>query len=142
MLGMRSGSIALVTLLTGTLLLAACQTVRTFADLTPNTAAEAEECLIDFSKKIKGHTLADGPLPADLDAARFFRLLEPDYPDKTCLRAVQTYPIKVIPQDDSYILFLCDAEKRWALYEDWGKTTDRVDHPYVRDRKEVSCPVR
>jgi hypothetical protein len=127
--------------LIGTVLLAGCQSVRTFADLPPTTGSGAEECLIDFSKKIKGHTLVDGPLPADLDAAKFFRLLEPDYPDKTCLEKVQVYPIKVISQDDSYVLFLCDPERRWVLYEDWGKTTDRVDRPYVRERTEVSCPL-
>ncbi len=142
MLGMKNCAAAAAFVLTGAVLLASCCAVRTFADLSPTAGAEAEECLIDFSKKIKGHTLADGPLPADLDAAKFFRMLDADYPDKTCFKTVQKYPIKVVAQDDSYVLFLCDPTRRWVLYEDSGKTIDRVDHPYARERKEVACAAR
>ena len=142
MLDLTTRRATLVPFLIASLILASCQTVRTFADLSPTTGAEAEECLIDFSKKIKGHTLSDGPLPAALDAARFFRLLEPDYSAKTCLRTVQAYPVEVGPRDDSYALYLCDKQHRWVLYEDLGATLDRVDRPYVRERIEVTCPLR
>ncbi len=142
MLGLSLRRGPLVLLLIGSLLLASCRTVPTFADLPATTGAETEECLIDFSKKIQGHTLADGPLPANLDAAGFFRLLDADYPDKTCLQSVQAYPVKVVEQEGSYRLFLCDTERRWVLYEDWGGTLDRVDHPYIRERKEVACPLK
>ncbi len=142
MLGLIPHWKPLAPLFTASVLLASCQTVHTFADLPPTAGAETEECLIDFSKKIRGHTLTDGPLPAVLDAARFFRLLDPDYPDKTCLRAVQAYPVKVIAIEDSYVLFLCDPGRRWVLYEDRGATIDRVDHPYIRERKEVACPLQ
>ncbi len=142
MLGLNRRRGPLVLLLIGSLLLASCHAARSFADLPPTAGAETEECLIDFSKKIQGHTLADGPLPANLDAARFFRLLDADYSDKTCLRTVQAYPVMVVPQDGSYRLFLCDPQRRWVLYEDWGGTIDRVDHPYIRERKEVACPLK
>ena len=38
--------------------------------------AELEEYLIDFSKKIEGHRVSTGPLPSDLDAEKFFSILE------------------------------------------------------------------
>ncbi len=142
MLGMSRPWGPCVTLLTASIFLASCQTVHTFADLSSTTGAETEECLIDFSKKIACHTLSDGPLPADLDAAQFFRMLDPDYPDKTCLRTVQAYPVKVVRKDDSYLLFLCDKESRWVLYEDWGVTIDQVDRPYIRERREVACQLK
>lgn len=133
MLGLRKPRGPFVILLTGSLFLVSCQTVYTFANLPSTTGAETEECLIDVSKKLMGHTLSDGPLLTDLDAARFFRTLDPDYPDKTCFWTVQAYPVKGVQKDDSYVLFPCDKQRRWVLYEDWGTTVDRVDHPYVRE---------
>lgn len=131
-----------VVLAAGSLLLAACPRGGTFADLPATMGAETEECLVDFAKKIEGHRLAEGPLPAGLDASQFFRLLAPDYPDQTCLRRVQAFPVQVEPRGESYRLVLCDPTRRWALYEDWGETLDRVDHPYVRQRVEVACPLK
>jgi hypothetical protein len=121
-------------------LLAACQSVRLFADLPKTEGAETEECLIDFSQKMQGHLLSAGPLPATLDAEQFFRILDPYYTDKACLRTVQAYPVQVVPKGESYALSLCDTGRHWVLYEDWGDTMDRVDRPYVREQLAVPCP--
>ncbi len=106
-----------------------------------NTAevAELEEYLIDFSKKIEGHQLLKGPLPPDLDAQKFFEILGPYYPDPKFINEAKKYPVRVLSQDQSYVLTLCDRESRLILYKDLGKTIDYVDYPYWRQKKKVAC---
>lgn len=101
--------------------------------------AELEEYLIDFSKKIEGHKLLTGPLPPDLNAEKFFSILELYYPDKEILQKVKKYPVKVSLESDSYILILCDKKSKLILYKDLGRTTTFVDYPYWREGKKVPC---
>jgi hypothetical protein len=114
-----------------------CSTLLSLAD--KSQIAELDDCLVDFSQKIKGHTLLQGPLPQDLDAEKFFSILEPYYQDKGCLIKVKVYPVRVYIQDDSYGLILCDKDSKFTFYKDLGKTTDFVDFPYYRQQKEVPC---
>ena len=114
-----------------------CSTSLSLAD--KSQIAELDDCLVDFSQKIKGHTLLQGPLPQDLDAEIFFSILEPYYQDKGCLIKVRVYPVRVYIQDDSYGLILCDKDSKFTFYKDLGKTTDFVDFPYYRQQKEMPC---
>ncbi len=110
-----------------------------FDNLNTTEVAELEEYLIDFSKKIEGHQLLKGPLPPDLDAQKFFDILGPYYPDAKLIDQVRKYPVRVVAQDQTYVLTLCDRESRLILYKDFGKTLDYVDYPYWRQKKKVAC---
>jgi hypothetical protein len=101
--------------------------------------AELEEYLIDFSKKIEGHRLLTGPLPSDLNAEKFFSILEKYYPDREMIQKVKKYPVRVSLENHSYVLILCDKESKLILYKDLGKTITLVDYPYWREGKRVSC---
>lgn len=101
--------------------------------------AGLEEYLIDFSKKIEGHKLLNGPLPADLNAEKFFAILDPYYPDKSIIAKVREYPVKVSPHGESYVLTLCDKKSRFMLYKDLGETITLVDFPYWREKKKEKC---
>jgi hypothetical protein len=118
---------------------ASCTHLRSFADLPRTEGVEIEECLIDFSQKMAA-------LPPDrlsgLNRDKFFAILAPDYPsDKTCLTRVAAYPVFVRPEGGSYIITVCEKQRQWALFEDDGATLDRVDRAFVREGKEVHCPV-
>ena len=102
-------------------------------------AAELEEYLIDFSKKMEGHRLLTGSLPSDLNTEIFFSILEKYYPDKEIILKVKKYPVKVFIEGDSYKLALCDQQSRLMLYRDLGETITFVDYPYWREGKEVPC---
>jgi len=107
--------------------------------IDPKKVSEIEEYLIDFSKKIEGHRLQTGSLPPDLDAEKFFSILESYYPDKKIINIVQKYPVRVFREGESYVLILCDKESKMALYKDLGSTIIYVDFPYYREGKKVSC---
>ncbi len=101
--------------------------------------AELEEYLIDFSKKIEGHRLVTGALPSDLNAERFFSILEQYYPDKKIIQRVKRYPVRVLVEGDTYVLILCDPKLKLLLYKDLGSTITIVDFPYWREGK-IPCP--
>ncbi len=101
--------------------------------------ANLDDCLVDFSQKIKGHQLRQGALPPDLNTEKFFSILETYYQDRECLENVIAYPVRVTIEDDSYVLILCDKESKFVHYKDLGKTTDFVDFPYYRQQKLVPC---
>lgn len=101
--------------------------------------SELEEYLIDFSKKIEGHRLQTGSLPLDLDAKKFFSILESYYPDKKIIKIVRKYPVQVSREGESYVLILCDKGSKMALYKDIGSTITHVDFPYYREGKKVPC---
>lgn len=101
--------------------------------------ADLDDCLVDFSQKIKGHQLQQGALPPDLDAKMFFSILDSYYQDKECLKNVMAYPVRVRAEADSYILTLCDKDSEFACYKDLGNTTHFVDFPYYRQQELVPC---
>lgn len=101
--------------------------------------AELEEFLIDFSKKMEGHRLIIGSLPPDLNAEKFFSILESYYPDSEIIKKARRYPIRVYPESESYVLILCDKDSEYILYKDFGWTITVIDFPYWRDRKRVPC---
>ncbi len=108
-------------------------------EIDPKEISELEEYLIDFSKKIEGHRLQSGSLPPDLDAKRFFSILENYYPDKKIINIVKKYPVRVSREGESYVLILCDKGSKMALYKDLGSTITQVDFPYYREGKKVPC---
>jgi hypothetical protein len=107
--------------------------------VTDSEVVYLEDYLVDFSQKIQGHILLTGPLPPDLDASRFFAILDPYYPNKEPIEKVKSYPVRVLPQDENYVLILCDKESRFIAYKDLGKTIDFVDYRYWHEQKQVPC---
>lgn len=107
--------------------------------VTDTEVAYLEDYLVDFSQKIQGYTLLNGLLPPDLDAPKFFVILEPYYPNKEPIEKIKLYPVRVLPQDESYMLILCDKESRFIVYKDLGKTIDFVDYRYWHENKQVPC---
>ena len=120
-------------------LLAACPWFQPSQGFDRQEVAELEEYLIDFSKKIEGHRLITGALPSDLNAEKFFSILEQYYPDKEIIRKVKKYPVRVYPEGNSYVLILCDQESKFILYKDLGRTITFIDYPYWREEKKVPC---
>jgi hypothetical protein len=149
-----------------------CPGFQSSGGFTHKEVAELEEYLIDFSKKIEGHRLLTGSLPSDLNAEKFFSILEKYYPDKEIIQkvnpvrnssralnpaeiilksnpaveqrgiisnGVNKYPVRVFPENHSYVLILCDKESKFILYKDLSKTITLVDYPYWRDGKRVPC---
>jgi len=108
-------------------------------EINPKEVSELEEYLIDFSKKIEGHRLLAGFLPPDLDAEKFFSILEQYYPDKKIIEIVKKYPVRVFREGESYVLILCDKGSKMALYKDLGSTITFVDFPYYRRGEKVPC---
>jgi hypothetical protein len=108
-------------------------------DIDPKEVSELEEYLIDFSKKIEGYRLQTGSLPPDLDAKKFFSILEQYYPDKKIIKIVKKYPVRVSREGESYILILCDKGSRIALYKDLGSTITHVDFLYYREGQRPPC---
>lgn len=108
-------------------------------EIDPQEVSELEEYLIDFSKKMEGHRLQTGSLPPDLDAKKFFSILENYYPDKKIIKIVKKYPVRVFREGESYVLILCDKASKMALYKDLGSTITYVDFPYYREGKKVPC---
>lgn len=108
-------------------------------ELDPKEVSELEEYLIDFSKKIEGYRLQTGSLPPDLDAKKFFSILEKCYPDNKIIKIVKKYPVRVSLEGESYILILCDKGSKMALYKDLGSTITHVDFPYYREGQKVPC---
>lgn len=101
--------------------------------------AEVEEYLIDFSKKIEGRRILGEQLPPDLDAEKFFAILAQDYQDGKFIDRVREYPVRVLPDGESYILILCDRDRKWILFKDLGRTIDKVDYPYGRQGIRIPC---
>ena len=120
-------------------ILASCSWFQSSQGFDPQSVAGLEEYLIDFSKKIEGHRLLTGPLPLDLNADKFFSILEQYYPDKEIIRKVKKYSVRVYPEGNSYVLILCDLESKFILYKDLGRTITFVDYPYWREEKKVAC---
>ena len=116
-----------------------CSGPQSSQDIDPKEVSELEEYLIDFSKKIEGYRLQTGSLPPDLDAKKFFSILEQYYPDKKIIKIVKKYPVQVSREGESYILILCDKGSRMALYKDLGSTITRVDFPYYREGQRPPC---
>jgi hypothetical protein len=108
-------------------------------EIDPREVSELEEYLIDFSKKIEGYRLQTGSLPPDLDAKKFFSILENYYPDKKIINLVKKYPVRVSREGESYVLILCDKGSKMALYKDLGSTITHVDFPYYREGRKVPC---
>lgn len=119
--------------------LACCPLFQSSQGLDVKEVAELEEYLVDFSKKIEGHRLLTGSLPSDLNAEKFFSILERYYPDREIIQKVKKYPVKVFPEGHSYVLILCDQQSKLILYKDLGRTITFVDYPYWREGKRVSC---
>ena len=107
--------------------------------IDPKEVSELEEYLIDFSKKMEGHRLQTGSLPPDLDAKKFFSILESYYPDKKIIKIVKKYPARVFREGESCVLILCDKASKMAPYKDLGSTITYVDFPYYREGKKVPC---
>ena len=101
--------------------------------------AYLEDYLVDFSQKVQGHILLNGPLPPDLDTPKFFAILDPYYQNKEPMEKVKSYPVRVFTQEESYVLILCDKESRFIVYKDLGKTIDFVDYRYWHEQKQVPC---
>ncbi|MCJ7784730.1 MAG: hypothetical protein MUP41_12425 [Desulfobacterales bacterium] len=120
-------------------ILASCLWFQSSQGFDQQAVAELEEYLIDFSKKIEGHRLSTGPIPSDLNAKKFISILEQYYPDKEIIRKVSKYPVRVYPEDNSYVLILCDQESKFILYKDLGRTITFIDYPYWREGKKVPC---
>jgi hypothetical protein len=116
-----------------------CSRPQSSQGLDPKEVAELEEYLIDFSKKIEGHRLLTGTLPSDLNAEKFFSILEQYYPDKEIIKKVKEYPVRVFREGESYVLILCDKGSKMALYKDLGSTITFVDFPYYRRGEKVPC---
>lgn len=116
-----------------------CSGPQSSQDIDPKEVSELEEYLIDFSKKIEGYRLQTGSLPPDLDAKKFFSILEQYYPDKKIIKIVKKYPVQVSREGESYILILCDKGSRMALYKDLGSTITHVDFPYYREGQRPPC---
>jgi len=95
---------------------------------------ELEKYLIEFSIHLEGKDL-----PADLDAEKFFALLETVYPHPDIIEKVKQYPVQVRRKGKSYVLNLCDKKSEWKLYEDLGETTRVVDHIYDPEERRVRC---
>jgi len=108
-------------------------------EIDPREVSELEEYLIDFSKKIEGYRLQTGSLPPDLDAKKFFSILDNYYPDKKIINLVKKYPVRVFREGESYVLILCDKGSKMALYKDLGSTITFVDFPYYREGRKVPC---
>ena len=108
-------------------------------EIDSKEVSEIEEYLIDFSKKIEGYRLQTGSLPPDLDANKFFSILEIYYPDKKIIDVVKKYPVRVFRKGESYVLILCDKGSESALYKDLGSTITYIDFPYYREGKKVPC---
>ncbi len=119
--------------------LVSCSWSPSSQEIDPKEVSELEEYLIDFSKKIEGHRLQTGSLPSDLDAKKFFSILENYYPDKKIIKIIRKYPVQVSREGESYVLILCDKGSRMALYKDIGSTITHVDFPYYREGKKVPC---
>jgi hypothetical protein len=98
-----------------------------------------EEYLIDFSKKVEGYRLQKGSLPPNLDAEKFFSILEEQKTDREMIRKVREYPVRVAVQGESYVLILCDKKSEFMLYKDLGETITFIDHPYWRTGEKVRC---
>jgi hypothetical protein len=116
-----------------------CSKFQSSQEIDPKEVSELEEYLIDFSKKIEGHRLLAGFLPPDLDADKFFSILEKYYPDKKIIEIVKKYPVRVFREGESYVLTLCDTGSKMALYKDLGSTITFVDFPYYRRGEKVPC---
>jgi hypothetical protein len=108
-------------------------------EIDPKEVSELEEYLIDFSKKIESYRLQTGSLPPDLDAKKFFSILENYYPDKKIIKIVKKYLVQVSREGESYVLILCDKGSKMALYKDLGSTITHVDFPYYREGQKVPC---
>ena len=102
--------------------------------VNPEQADILEDYLIDFSKALQGK-----PLPRDLDAEKFFAVLEKHYTNQEAINEVKQYHVEVKNDADSYDILICDRQHKWRLYRDLGKTTDHVEYPYWPERKEVEC---
>jgi hypothetical protein len=112
---------------------------RSSKEIDPKEVSELGGYLIDFSKKIEGYWRQTGSLPPDLDAKKFFSILEDHYPDKKIIKIVKKYPAWVSREGDSYVLILCDRKARMSLYKDLGSTTNFVDFPYYREGQKIYC---
>jgi len=95
---------------------------------------ELEKYLIEFSIYLKGKGL-----PVDLDAQKFFSLLEAGYPYRDHIEKVKKYPVHVRRKGESYVLTLCDKQSEWMLYKDLGETTHMVDNIYDPEERTVRC---
>ena len=103
--------------------------------VNPEAADILEDYLIDFSKALKGKSL-----PRDLDAEKFFDVLEKHYTNQEAINEVKQYHVEVDNDDsESYDILICDRQHKWRLYRDLGKTTDHVEYPYWPERKEIEC---
>ena len=116
-----------------------CSKFQSSQEIDPKEVSELEEYLIDFLKKIEGHRLLAGFLPPDLDAEKFFSILEQYYPDKEIIKKVKKYPVRVFREGESYVLILCDKGSKMALYKDLGSTITFVDFPYYRQGQRSPC---
>jgi hypothetical protein len=95
---------------------------------------DLEEYLIDFSKALTGKEI-----PPDLNRDKFFNVLEKYYPRKEIIDAVKEYEVKAENKGESYVLTLCDKQRKWRLYRDYGETTDFVEYPYWPEGERVEC---
>jgi len=77
--------------------------------------------------------------PSDLNAEKFFSILEQYYPDKEIIEKVKRYPVIVALESHSYVLILCDEKSEFVLYKDLDRTITIIDYPYWREGKRVPC---
>jgi hypothetical protein len=95
---------------------------------------DLEEYLIDFSKALKGKEM-----PPDLNRDKFFSVLEKHYPHQEIIDKVKKYEVRVENREESYDLTVCDRQRNWCLYRDFGETTDFVDYPYWPEGVRIAC---
>jgi len=102
--------------------------------LNPQELNELEKYLIDFSKALKGKNI-----PSRLNRDKFFKLLEENYQRKEIIDAVKKYEVIAENRDKSYLLTICDKQRKWRLYKDDGETLDFVDYPYWPEGEQIEC---
>ena len=95
---------------------------------------DLEEYLIDFSKALKGKEI-----PPGLDTDKFFNVLEKHYPHQEIINTVKKYEIKAENKDESYVVTICDRQRQWCLYKDYGETAEFVEYPYWPEGIQVAC---
>ncbi len=95
---------------------------------------ELESYLIDISKRLDGYRF-----PPDLDAQKFFSILEQNYPNKKAIDKLQSYPVRASNEKESYVVEFCDKDHKYTINKDYGRTTDKVDYPYWRQDERVLC---
>jgi len=95
---------------------------------------EIEQYLREFA-----NTLKDTKMSKDLDAKKFFSILDRLHSEKEAIKKVQAYPVRAKEKDESYTLIFCDKDKEYVIIKDFGKTIEVIDDPYWREDEAECC---